>query len=305
MVPSTTRSLTPSPPLKLESPKPLPSLPHPFPLPTVKAFLLCAGFGTRMRPLTEDTPKSLVHVAGHPLLDYLTDELTAWTALDSIHVAVNHQDAPAFHDWATDRRPELEAEGIALHIHDDGVQTPEDQLGSVGDLGFLLDEVGLPSDGALVSGGDSLYRFPLAPILNAYTGATNWVLALHEPDPERRAHSSVLELDGHVVTEVLNDPAGSGSTRICPSWLLLSPDALDTVRPYLDDDGPPDTLGVFLNRLARTQTLHANRLPKQKNLRLHCNTLDDLERARRIVRSEPRHVLNPETVENCLSLREP
>jgi NDP-sugar pyrophosphorylase family protein len=264
------------------------------------AYLLCAGFGTRMRPLTNETPKSLTQVAGRPILDYLLDELTSWADLDAVHVAVNHRDAEAFRKWASDQRPGLRDHGIDLHVHDDGVETPEEQLGSIGDLKFLLDEIGIPDDGALVSGGDSLYRFPLAPILNAYRGRTNQALALHEPDPERRAHSSILTLDDSVVTEVLSDPTVTTSTRIVPSWLLLSADALQAVRPYLNDGGPPDKLTVFLHRLAQTQSLIAHRLPKQKDLRLHCNTIDDLERARGIFRDEPRHLLDPETVRRCL-----
>ena len=254
-----------------------------------------------MRPVTEETPKSLVEVAGHPLLDHLLDELTPWTLLDEIHVAVNHPNADAFRTWAESHRSDLEKRGVRLHIHDDGVVTPADQLGVVGDLQFLLREAGLPDDGALVSGGDSLYRFPLAPILNAYDGTINQVLALHEPDPERRAHSSLLRLDGPHVAEILDDPTGGNSSeRICPSWTLLNSDALRLLDEYLSDDGPPDRLGAFLNRVAQKDTLRAIRLPKQKDLRLHCNTVDDLERARRLFRDEPRHVLDPETVQEFL-----
>jgi len=284
-----------------QTPNPLRSFSSPLSLQAVIAYLLCAGFGTRMRPLTSDTPKSLAQVAGHPILDYLIDELTPWTALDAIHVAVNHRDADAFRDWADAHRSDLANANIDLHIHDDGVSTPADQLGCVGDLAFLLDEVGLPDDGALVTGGDSLYRFPLAPILNAYRGRTNQALALHEPNPERRAHSSVLVLDDGVVTEVLNDPAATPSTRIVPSWLLLSPEALRLVRPYLNNEGSPDNLGDFLDHLAQTQSLLAHRLPKQRQLRLHCNTMDDLERARRRFRDAPRHRLDAEAVHACLA----
>ena len=264
------------------------------------AFLLCAGFGTRMRPVTAETPKSLVTVAGRPLLDHLLDELTAWSALTEIHVAVNHEDAPAFREWAAGHRADLGTQGIGLHLHDDGVEAPDDQLGCVGDLRFLLDAVGLPADGALVSGGDSLYRFPLAPLLNAYDGTTNRVLALHEPDPERRAQSSVLQLDGPTVTAVHDDPTGTASTRICPSWLLLSAEGLGAVVPYLDDGGPPDTLGAFLDRLARTHSVQAHRLPQTAHLRLHCNTPDDLEHARKLLRKKPRHVLGPDPVRASL-----
>jgi mannose-1-phosphate guanylyltransferase len=43
----------------------------------VKAFLLAAGLGTRLRPLTDRVPKCLVPLAGRPMLDYWLELLQA------------------------------------------------------------------------------------------------------------------------------------------------------------------------------------------------------------------------------------
>lgn len=264
------------------------------------ALLLTAGFGTRMQPLTKETPKSLLPVAGRPILDYLIDELTSWDALQSIHLAVNHRDADTFREWAAGHRGTLANQDITVQVHDDGVDSPDEQLGVVGDLAFLLDDIGTPPNGALVSGGDSLYRFPLSPLLNQYRGTSNQALALYEPDVERRQHSSVLHLDGPQVTEITDDPTGGDRPWICPSWTLLSTEALQLVEPYLCDNRPDDSLGAFLNHVAHQQSLQAIRLPKQQALRLHCNTVDDLERARQLFQEEPQHLVGAERIRQCV-----
>jgi MurNAc alpha-1-phosphate uridylyltransferase len=41
------------------------------------AILFSAGLGTRMRPLTEHTPKALIRLAGKPLLDYALERFEA------------------------------------------------------------------------------------------------------------------------------------------------------------------------------------------------------------------------------------
>ena len=42
----------------------------------MKAIILAAGKGTRLRPLTETTPKPLLKIANKPILEYNLDALS-------------------------------------------------------------------------------------------------------------------------------------------------------------------------------------------------------------------------------------
>lgn len=42
-----------------------------------QGFILCAGFGTRMRPLTDNKPKPMVAIDGKPMVDHVLDSFTA------------------------------------------------------------------------------------------------------------------------------------------------------------------------------------------------------------------------------------
>ena len=54
----------------------------------MKAVLLCAGFATRLLPLTADRAKPLLPVRGKPLLDDLVDELDDCAAIHAQDVIV-------------------------------------------------------------------------------------------------------------------------------------------------------------------------------------------------------------------------
>jgi len=60
----------------------------------MNAIILCAGFGTRMYPLTIDQPKALLEVAGRTVLDYLLDQLIRFPELRTIHVSSRNWEKP-------------------------------------------------------------------------------------------------------------------------------------------------------------------------------------------------------------------
>ncbi|HEX7569400.1 MAG TPA: nucleotidyltransferase family protein [Verrucomicrobiae bacterium] len=53
------------------------------------AMLLAAGYGTRLKPLTDHTPKPLVPVAGRPMIEYALDKLRAY-GIEEVVINVSH-----------------------------------------------------------------------------------------------------------------------------------------------------------------------------------------------------------------------
>lgn len=54
----------------------------------MQCVILCAGKGTRMRPLTENTPKPLLSVCGKPILDHIVEALPP--EVDSLVLVVGY-----------------------------------------------------------------------------------------------------------------------------------------------------------------------------------------------------------------------
>jgi NDP-sugar pyrophosphorylase family protein len=82
----------------------------------MKAMILAAGLGTRLRPLTDDRPKALVEVAGHTLLEIALRRLRAFGVTD---VIVNtHHFAEKIHSYLRardfDMRIEISHEDVLL-----------------------------------------------------------------------------------------------------------------------------------------------------------------------------------------------
>ena len=74
----------------------------------VKALLLAAGLGTRLRPLTDEWPKCLMPIGDRPLLEYWLETLYS-TNVRKVLVNMHHHseivqeflNRPRFKDWVS------------------------------------------------------------------------------------------------------------------------------------------------------------------------------------------------------------
>ena len=251
----------------------------------MNAILLCAGFATRLYPLTRNFPKPLLEVGGKPVIDHLLDQLLTFSGLRSIHLITNARFYEHFTAWAARWQAECRESGISLHVHQDGVHREEERLGAIGDLALLVRRLS-PLQPAVVAAGDNIFRFPLQPIWQKFLQSQkNLVIAIREDDIVKLQRTGVLVLgrDDRVMAlhEKPHRPPGRWT---CPAIYFLQPSALRAVDDYLRERRNPDEPGRFIDYLCRRLPVFAE---KVKGERLDIGSLDMLEQARSLLRKEP------------------
>jgi glucose-1-phosphate thymidylyltransferase len=219
----------------------------------VKAVLLAAGYGTRLRPLTDDRPKHLLLVGGRPMLDWILDSVREVDDVDAVHLVTNHRFAADFEDWAASRD---------VVVHDDGTSANEDRLGAVGDLRLVIEAAGL-GDQELVVLGDDLLELSL-PSFTAWWRAKPQpatAVPLHDVgDLERATHYGIAATDAEDrVVHFIEKPSDPPSTLAATVAYLLPPEHVRLVATYLDEGHSPDNAGSFLGWLARREPVYGYR----------------------------------------------
>ena len=130
----------------------------------MNALLLAAGYATRLYPLTRDTPKPLLPVAGRPIAAYMVEQLASNPEIERVLVVTNARFAPHFQRWAAGQPTRHRVEVV-----DDGTTTNESRLGAIGDVAFTLRRhTELGAAPLFVLGGDNLVDFRLADLVGAY-----------------------------------------------------------------------------------------------------------------------------------------
>jgi len=122
----------------------------------MKVLILAAGYGTRLYPIIKDTPKALLPIAGKPILEYILEKVRDFKDLKQVYIVTNHKFFSILTDWVK----EYQSFPVTISVINDGTRSPEDRLGSVGDIDFILKNEKVKDD-LLVIGGDNLFDFPL------------------------------------------------------------------------------------------------------------------------------------------------
>lgn len=118
-------------------------------------ILLCAGYATRLYPLTQNFPKPLLKVGNKTIVNYILDDLENIPQITKYVIISNHKFIEHFKTWETEQ-----TYSKSLVILDDGSTENDNRLGAVNDIKFAIESLNITED-VLVVAGDNVLDFSL------------------------------------------------------------------------------------------------------------------------------------------------
>lgn len=205
---------------------------------TTRALLLAGGLGTRLRPLTETTPKCLIPVAGRPMLDYWVD------ALDRAGIAEALLNTHHHAEQVRDHLTEVNARG--------GVQLVEAYepalLGSAGTVHANRDW----ADGAdeiVVIYADNLSDIDLGKLVAFHRGHDDpMTMALFRTDYPSKCGIATLDNSGRI-TDFIEKPEKPASNLANAGIYVLDAEAWREIADMNVFDFGFDVIPAFVGRM--------------------------------------------------------
>ncbi len=205
----------------------------------MKAFLLAAGLGTRLRPITDATPKAMLDIGGRPLLDIWLDAFGR-AGVDEVLVNTHHLPDVVLRHLAGRERPPAVRTTFEPEL-----------LGSAGTL--LANRRWVDGEDCfLACNADNLTDFDLRSLIDAHRahGELATLAVFHSPQPSA---GGVVELDGTGrIVGFTEKPSHPVSDLVNAGIYAFRPGALDLI-----GHEPPADIGYHLlpELVGRAQTV--------------------------------------------------
>ncbi len=218
----------------------------------MKVLLLAAGYATRLYPLTLNTPKPLLEVAGKTVMGYIFDLIEPLKEVDEVFIATNKKFYQNFEDWK-----QSFSSSKKITVIDDGTTSNETRLGATGDIEFVIEKENI-SDDLLVLAGDNLFKADLSIFTNfCISKKPSITIGLYDiKDLILAASYGIVSIDkNNKIINFKEKPANPASTLAAMCLYFFPKERLGIIKRYLGMDNAKDAPGYFLEWLYKRESV--------------------------------------------------
>lgn len=220
----------------------------------MKVIILAAGYATRLQPLTQNIPKSLLVVGNKKIIDRILDKVAELESkIDAIHVISNAKFFQNFNDWR-----EVSRYKDKVSVINDGSTSNETRLGAIKDLELAINQKSVKDD-ILVLAGDNLFDFDLNKFLKFAKASSDGVsIALYDiKSLELAKNFGVLKVDERKrVVDFEEKPQSPKSTLISTGIYYFPKDKLSFIEKYVKMQAKLDAPGYYIGWLVKNDKVY-------------------------------------------------
>jgi glucose-1-phosphate thymidylyltransferase len=244
----------------------------------MKIVILAAGYATRLYPLTLTRPKSLLPVAGKPMIDHVLDNLAPIGGIDRVYIVTNAKFADHFQRWAEDYR----AKKVPLDftIVNDRSTDESNKLGAIGDLHLVITREKIEDD-IIVVAGDNLFSQSLEPFGQFCREKNAPVVAVYDVgnlEDIKKYNSITIDSTGRI-TYFEEKPKKPASTITGIALYFYPRVAVPCIREYIAEGNNPDQPGRLVQWLYPRMPVYTWQVP---GLWYDIGSKESLEEANRV-----------------------
>jgi len=218
----------------------------------MKCILLCAGYATRLFPLTENFPKALLKVGEKSIIDYILEKVNEIDEIDEIYLVTNAKYAPHFEKWATEKNNEK-----PIHVFNDGTSSNDDRLGAIGDIQFTIDNANI-NDDILVLATDNLFDFKLSDFNEFYKTKSAPCVCVRKENVESLKRLGVALLDSDMkILDFEEKPAEPKSEYAVYAEYIYPKEVVPMIKQYLSEGNSCDAPGNLVAYLYKKMPTYA------------------------------------------------
>lgn len=204
----------------------------------MKAMILAAGEGTRVRPLTYELPKPMVPILGKPVMEYLVEEL-ARHGVDEIMVNVSHLPDQIEHYFGDGRRWGVNI-GYSFEGYIEDGEIVAMPVGSAGGLKRIQDFSGFFDDTFIVVCGDALIDLDLTRAVRRHWQSNAAAsICVHKVPQSKVPHYGVVVSDSDGRIESFQEKPSveeAKSNLVNTGIYIFEPEVLDLIPSGQDYD---------------------------------------------------------------------